>query len=110
MVSRPIQDGVYLKLISENFFEIDNAVCRELLQCNDEYIELVELKKEIVRNYPLVESLRDQEEGVRLDEKYLDAYKRYTDVSILIEQIERLHLYFEGHKSCFAYLKEIEAV
>ena len=97
--------------MEELFGEIDNDIATNLLHSNnDEYSKLYYRRIEIQQQYPAVQKAVDGEGGVSLNKDEHKALIEYLRVNEQADSMERMHIYFQGHADCIAYLKRIGAL
>lgn len=96
--------------ITALFPEIDSDIAIELLNSNDEYQHLYRRKEELMEQCPFISAVMDGGEPVSLSAEEHKSHVDYLDVVTLMENIERMQLYFRGHTDGFSYLKKIGAI
>ena len=98
------------KAINENFLELDSAIIAALPDNDEQYAEVLGQRKELVDRFPILESWNDGSGPLSLSAEERAALVRYMELAGEMENIERLAVYYAGHRDCFAYLKKIGAV
>ena len=93
--------------ITEIFPEIDSDICMALLHADEKYAELFNKSDELQKAHPFIMSVLEGSGEVSLTAEEHGALVEYMGVKIEMEDMERQHIYFHGHKDNFAYLKKI---
>jgi len=105
-----LNESFYLDLsqrIAEIFPEIDSDICMELLHTDEKYAELFSKSDELQKMHPFIMAVLEGSGEVALTAEEHGALVEYLGVKIEMDDIERQHIYFHGHKDNFAYLKKI---
>jgi len=108
-----LNENIYLGLpqrITEIFSEIDSDICMELLHADEKYAELFNKSDELQKMHPFIMAVLEGSGEVTLTAEEHDALIEYLGVKIEMDDIERQHIYFHGHKDNFAYLKKIGVI
>ena len=79
-------------------FEVvfDQRVVRYLLKCNPEYQELLDKRSLLLREYPVLDRLWDEESEIFLAEEEHKAFGNYMNLKSDVEALEREYFYFLG--------------
>ena len=96
--------------ITENFSEIDNDVCVELLHTDEEYASLYDKSDNLQGLHPFIMKVLEDAGEINLTIEEHNILLEYLNIKIEMDSIERRHIYFRGHTDSFAYLKKIGAV
>ena len=96
--------------ITESFSEIDSDICMELLHTDEKYAELISKSDELQKMHPFIMKVLEGSGEVSLTTEDHVALVGYLSVKTRMEDMERQHIYFHGHKDNFAYLKKIGVI
>jgi hypothetical protein len=101
-------------LAEERFEDAFAEVCSEIwnnLRSNDsEYAELWRELLALMAEFRVLSAVTEGEGEVSLSADEHKAFIRYLDLKNEMEDIERKHIYFCGHRHSFDYLKRIGAI
>jgi hypothetical protein len=101
-------------LAEERFEDVFAEVCSEiwsnLRSTDSEYAELWRELLALVESFPVFREVTEGEGAVSLSAEEHKAFIRYLDLKNEMEDIERKHIYFCGHRHSFDYLKRIGAI
>ena len=103
-------ENIYLDLpqrITAIFPEIDSDICMELPHTDEKYAKLFKKSDELQKVHPFIMKVLEGTGEVSLTAEEHGALVEYLGVKIEMDDIERQHIYFHGHKDNFAYLKKI---
>lgn len=103
-------DDNLVKWIEDSFSEVDNGIITALPETNEEYAALRQEIRRLNQDYPLVGKALEGEGAISLSAEEHAALVQHRSLTMEMEDIERLQLYFRGHTDCFAYLKKIGAI
>jgi hypothetical protein len=96
--------------IGDTFPEIDGGVAVGLRKTDKNYAALWRETLKLQEDYPAIVKAFEGRGGVSLNADERHALLRYLDLKRMMEDAERLHIYFRGHTDGFAYLKRIGAI
>ena len=96
--------------LEDNFLEIASGVTASLRDTDEEYATLFEKRMELQKRFPCIQATLEGDGEVSLTAEEHKGLLEYLGVVNDMENIERLCLYYSGHRDCFAYLKKIGAV
>ena len=96
--------------IGEGFAEIDSAIVAALPKTDERYAELKAKENELKSRFPQIEKWLEGKDPLTLSAEEHSALTEYLELNAEMEGIERLAIYYAGHKDCFAYLKKIGAI
>ena len=99
-----------IELMEGTFDEVEQSICMDLRESNHEYIELQNETAALAEKYPVIVRHNDHDDDLALTAEEHLALKRYDYLTMIMGDIERLHIYVRGHKDSYAYLKMIGAV
>ena len=101
-------------LAEERFEDAFAEVCSEIwntLRTTDrEYAEMWRELLALIKVFPVLPVLTEGEGAVSLSAEEHKAFLRYLDLKHEMENIERKHIYFCGHRHSFDYLKRIGVI
>ena len=97
-------------LINESFSATDSAIVAALPEKDAEYAELAGQKQELAERFPEIERWLEGSGPLSLTGEEHAGLVEYMDITMQMEGIERLAVYYAGHRDCFMYLKKIGAV
>jgi hypothetical protein len=97
-------------LIEDAFNEMESGIVTELRSKDETYAALRRRKLEIERQFPLVESTLEGEGPLSLSAEEHAYLAEYLSTTGDMESIERLNIYYAGHRDCVAFLKRIRAI
>lgn len=95
--------------ISEQFSEIDSDIVMDLSDTSPEYAALKGQMKELLHQYPFIESLRESDGEFHCSAEEHEILKKFIRLYMRADNMEREHIYFRGQADTFAYLKKIGA-
>lgn len=93
-----------------NFQEITSGVIDALRGTDEEYAALFQKQLELQERFPCIGAALEGEGPVSITAEEHACLLEYLGVVSDMENIERLRLYYAGHRDCFAYLKKTGAV
>jgi hypothetical protein len=96
--------------IAEGFADLDSAIVDALPDNDEEYAGLVKQQKELTARFPKLESWLEGNGPLPLSAEEHAGLVEYLELATQMESIERLAIYYAGHKDCIAYLKKIGAI
>jgi len=96
--------------ITENFLEIDNDICVELLHTDKEYASLYDKADDLQHLHPFIMKILEGTGEVSLTNDEHRILVEYLSLKIEMDSVERRQIYFRGHTDSFAYLKKIGAI
>jgi hypothetical protein len=108
-----MNDNIYSWMIAqveEQFLALDTDVTAELLKKDAEYADLRKRRKEMDNSHPFLEQALQGRDGLTLTAEQHETLVEYFNLYVEIENCERLHLYYAGHRDCFAYLRKIGVI
>ena len=108
-----MNDNIFTGMVEnleDNFLEISSGVTASLRDTDEEYTALFEKRLELQKRYPCIQTTLEGDGEVSMSAEEHKGLLEYLGVVNDMENIERLRLYYAGHRDCFAYLKKIEAV
>ena len=101
-------------LAEERFEDAFSEVCSEIwntLRTTDrEFAEMWRELLALIKAFPVLPVLTEGEGAVSLSAEEHKAFVRYLYLKHQMEDIERKHIYFCGHRHSFDYLKRIGAI
>jgi hypothetical protein len=101
-------------LAEERFEDAFGEVCSEIwntLRTTDsEYAEMWRELLALIKVFPVLPVVTEGEGAVSLSAEEHKAFVRYLYLKHEMEDIERKHIYFCGHRHSFDYLKRIGAI
>jgi hypothetical protein len=101
-------------LAEERFEDAFSEVCSEIwntLRTTDrEYAQMWRELLALTKAFPVLPAVTEGEGAVSLSAEEHKAFVRYLDLKHEMENIERKHIYFCGHRHSFDYLKRIGAI
>lgn len=87
------QDKIWAEMFEVVF---DQRVVRYLLKSNPEYQELLDKRSLLLREYPVLDRLWDEESEIFLTEEEHKAFGNYMNLKSDVETLEREYFYFLG--------------
>ena len=90
--------------------KVDRDTVQELLAEHEEYQTFCAKRKELMNQYPVIETLLEDIGEVRISEQEHQAVLEYFQVRDKIETKERLYHYLYGHIHCYEYMKKIGVI
>jgi hypothetical protein len=99
-----------IETLEDNFQEIASNIVSALRDTDEEYAALYEKRLELQRQFPCIQAVVEGEGAVSMTAEEHAGLLEYLGVVNEMENIERLRLYYAGHRDCFAYLKKIGAI
>ena len=108
-----MNDNIFTGMVEnleDNFFEISSGVIASLRETDEEYAALFEKRLDLQKRFPCVQAALEGEGAVSMSAEEHKGLLEYLSVTSDMENIERLRLYYAGHRDCFAYLKKIGAL
>ena len=96
--------------ITENFLEMDNDICVELLHTDKEYASLYDKSDNLQHLHPFIMKVLEGTGEISLTKDEHRILAEYLNTKIGMASIERQQIYFRGHTDSFAYLKKIGAI
>ncbi|MDR3164994.1 MAG: hypothetical protein LBU13_05400 [Synergistaceae bacterium] len=97
------------RMTQETFSEIDSDIIG-LRETDENYSAMWQDILNLQEEYPIIKTLFNNDGNITLSADEHKVFLRYFDLKYRTENIERLHIYFQGHTDCFAYLKRIGAI
>ena len=95
--------------ISEQFLEIDSDIVMDLAATSSEYAELKTKMEELKCRNPVIGALLEGKGELSFTTDEHEALKEFIRLYMRADNMEREHIYFQGHADGFAYLKKIGA-
>ena len=95
--------------ITENFLEIDNDICVELLHKDKEYASLYDKSDNLQHLHPFIMKVLEGTGEIYLTKDEHHILVEYLNIKIELDSIERRQIYFCGHTDSFSYFKKIGA-
>lgn len=96
--------------LEDSFPEIDCAICSGLYLSKNEYKILRQEADELLKDYPIIYEFLEKKGPVRLSAIDHEIIQKYFALMKEINNMERHHIYFNGHTDGFVYLKNIKAL
>lgn len=90
--------------------KVDRDTVQELLADHEEYRTFCAKRKELLNQYPVIETLLEDSGEVSISEQEHQAVLEYFQVRDKIENKERLYHYLYGHIHCYEYMKKIGVI
>jgi len=90
--------------------KVDRDTVQELFADHEEYQTFCAKRKELLNQYPVIETLLEDSGEVRISEQEHQAVLEYFQVRDKIENKERLYHYLYGHIHCYEYMKKIGVI
>jgi hypothetical protein len=78
-----------------------------LRAANDEYAELYKKCLELGNQYPFITRALEDSGTVSMTVDEHERMLEYLDAKFRMEDMERIQLYYTGHRDCFVYLQKI---
>jgi len=95
--------------LEDNFQEIASGITASLRDTDEDYADLFEKRFDLQRRFPCIQAVIESDGAVSLTAEEHAGLLEYLGVVNDMENIERLRLYYAGHRDCFAYLQKIDA-
>ncbi|NLV49819.1 MAG: hypothetical protein GXY20_03895 [Clostridiales bacterium] len=92
------------------FAEVCNDIWNHLRSTDSEYAEMWRELLALMAEFPVLSEVTEGEGAVSLSAEEHKAFLHYLDLKNEMENIERKHIYFCGHRHSFDYLKRIGAI
>lgn len=108
-----MNDSIFTGMVENleaNFQEIASGVTDALRGSDEEYTTLFQKRLELQERFPCIGAALEGDGAVSMTAEEHAGLLEYLGVVSDMENIERLRLYYAGHRDCFAYLKKIGAV
>lgn len=108
-----MSDNIFTGMVEnleDNFQEIASGITDSLRDTDSEYTALFEKRLELQRRFPCIGAALEGEGAVSMTAEEHAGLLEYLGVVNDMENIERLRLYYAGHRDCLAYLKKIGAI
>jgi len=99
-----------MNMISENFSAMDSAIVVALIKKDERYAELAKKHDELSDRFPDIEKWLKQEGPLTLSADEHAGLIEHLEVTSYMEDLERMAIYYAGHKDCFEYLKKIGVI
>ena len=113
-MSESCGDRYNYELSEERFEDVFAEVCSEIwnnLRSTDrEYAQMWREVLALMAKFPILSAVTEGEGAVSLSAEEHKAFLRYLYLKHEMENIERKHIYFCGHRHSFDYLKRIGAI
>ena len=106
-------DDYYSGLVQRidiGFSEMDSSIVTSLSETDDRYVNLKVKETELKERFPKIERWFEDKETLTLSAEEHSGLAEYLEINAEMESIERLAIYYAGHKDCFAYLKRIGVI
>jgi hypothetical protein len=98
------------RINKELFFQIDNDISVRLRETDENQSAMWQEMSNLSEEYPIFVKMLNTSGDITLSADEHKAFLRHLDLRNQMENVERLHIYFQGHRDCFAYLKRIGAI
>jgi hypothetical protein len=108
-----VNDNIFIGMVEtleDNFQELSSDIVSALRDTDETYAALFEKRLELQRRFPCIQATVERDGGVSMTAEEHAGLLEYLGVVNEMENIERLRLYYAGHRDCFAYLKKIGAI
>jgi hypothetical protein len=108
-----MKDEIFSRLVAhieDDFQAMDSKITIALRYTNEEYIRLSRRQTELEKRFPFIESALEGEGALNLTAEEHAGLVEYLGVRDEMENLERLNLYYAGHRDGFAYLKKIGVI
>lgn len=96
--------------LEDNFLEIASGITDSLRDTDTDYAALSKKRLELQERFPCIGAIIEGEGAVSINAEEHAGLLEYIGVVGDMENIERLRLYYAGHRDCFAYLKKIGVI
>jgi hypothetical protein len=96
-----------VETLEDNFMEITSDITDSLRNSDEEYAALFEKRMDLQKRFPCIQNTLEEEGSVSMNAEEHKGLLEYLSVVNDMENIERLRLYYAGHKDCFTYLRKI---
>jgi hypothetical protein len=96
--------------LEDNFQEIASGVTDSLRDTDEGYSALFDKRLDLQQRFPCIQAVIEGGGAVSLTAEEHAGLLEYLAVVGDMENIERLRLYYAGHRDCFAYLKKIGVI
>ena len=96
--------------LENNFLEISSEITTSLRDTNEEYSALHQKRLELQHRFPCIGTVLEGNDAVSMTAEEHSGLLEYFGIVNDMENIERLALYYAGHKDALAYLKKIGSV
>jgi len=100
----------FLQMIDDGFSDMDDAIVNALPESNEHYADMIAREQELMRRFPKIENWLEEEGSLTLTAEEHAGLVEYIELAAEKEDVERLSIYYAGHKDCYAYLKKIGAI
>ena len=108
-----MSDNIFAGMVENlefNFHEIASGITASLREMDEEYALLSEKRLELQEQFPCIQEIFDGEVKISMTADEHEGLLQYLSVVSDMENIERLRIYYAGHRDCFAYLKKIGVI
>jgi len=105
-----MSDNIFIGMmenLEDSFSEISSNLAVALRETDTEYDALYQKRLELQDRFPCIQAVIEDECPVSITAGEHGGLLEYLSVVNDMEGIERLQLYYAGHRDCFAYLKKI---
>lgn len=100
----------FIDMINNRFSDLDDAIINALPEKDERYAELMSRERGLKDQFPNIDNWLEGNGSLSLTAEEHAGMVEYIEINAEKEGIERLAIYFGGHKDCFAYLKRIGAI
>ena len=108
-----MNDNIFIGMVENlenNFFEISTDVLSSLRDTNEEYKALHQKRLALQSEFPCIQNVFEGETEITITSAEHKVLLEYIGIVSDMENIERLQLYYAGHRDCFAYFKKIGVI
>jgi len=100
----------FMQRINDTFAEMDDAIVSALPDKDEHYSELLAQEQRIKDQFPDIDIWLEGDGALSLTAEERAGMVEYLELNAEKEDIERLAIYYRGHKDCISYLKTISAL
>ena len=100
----------FIERINEGFLTLDDAIINSLPGRDTRYAEMKAHEQELKERFPNINAWLEDTTPLTLTAEEHAGLVEYLELEAGLECIERLAIYYTGHKDCFAYLRKIGAI
>ena len=96
--------------LERDFAEIDSKIVMNLYDTNKEYAEIQQQLSDLQKKHSFIENIIEGVGEIHLSDDEHQILIQYFKLLNKLNDMERLHIYFCGHRDAIAYLKRIKAI
>ena len=99
-----------ISMVDNNFQDLEDAIVAVLPESDKQYADLKARENELKGRFPKIERWLEEKCPLTLSADEHSGLVEYLELNSEMEGIERLAIYYAGHRDCIAYLRKIGAL